>query len=238
MQASDMPSTSVARFHSGISNVSEAEALSDEDALWLEREAEYSEQLQPLPTSMSNDLIIAVRKAIQQEEQVHVHFGFFLTEEEIMKMSASVTFADWEREWYKNIMEDKRYKDIPAVHGSRIVSILNRRLSALEGRRSYTPSFVERHTISHCASGSVFVMFSLGHEAFPGEKFKPALDIFQELSGAVGPKEPMWYFDGNLHGPLRFNCEPFKRKRVVGRTVARLLRAREKGKRSPALDTE
>ena len=121
----------------------------------MEREAEYSEQLQPLPTSMSNNLITAVRKAIQQEEQVHVHFGFFLTEEEIMKMSASVPFADWEREWYKNIMVDKRYKDIPAVHGSRIVSILNRRLSALEGRRSYTPSFVERHTISHCASGSV-----------------------------------------------------------------------------------
>lgn len=80
---------------------------------------------------------------------MHVHFGFFLTEEEIMKMSASIPISDWEGQCYKDLMIDKRYKDVPGIHGSRIVSMLNHRLSVLEGLSSNTPSFVERHTISH-----------------------------------------------------------------------------------------
>ncbi|KAH9900782.1 hypothetical protein C8Q73DRAFT_675770 [Cubamyces lactineus] len=210
---------------------------------WLERRAEYTGHLQPLPTSICNDLIVAIREVVLGEERVHVHFGLFLTDEETMNISASTPISNWEGQCYK-VMIDKRYKDVTGIHGSRIVSMLNHRLSVLDGI-SNTPSFIERHTISIWASGSVFVLYSLGNgledeavhrrrftprsllEAFPGENYKPALDIFQELSRAVGPKEPMWSFDGDIHGPFRFNCRPFKRSMVMGRNVARLLRARD-----------
>ncbi|KAI0325995.1 hypothetical protein GY45DRAFT_1374297 [Cubamyces sp. BRFM 1775] len=228
------------------------ESHDDEIKLRPKRIAEYAEQLQPLPQSMSNDLITTVRKAILRDERVHLYFGFFLTAEEIMKVSANIPMTDWAEPNFIDVPGNKEYLTQPAFIAGLIVSILNKKLSTLYGDRD-AAAFRKRHHVSNCASGIVFAIWRLGRGVgdegsrllgslppyggpFPYERLKPGLEMFQEMARAVGPKEPMWYFDNTIHGPSRFNYKPFKLKKVVGKSLAKLLRARENRQEGAALE--
>ncbi|KAI0325994.1 hypothetical protein GY45DRAFT_1329484, partial [Cubamyces sp. BRFM 1775] len=158
---------------------------------------------------MSNDLITTVCKAILRDERVHLYFGFFLTSEETMMMSAHIPVTDqWDEPDFANGLVNKEFLEQPAFIGARIVSILNKKLSATYGDID-APAFEKVRHASDCASGFVFAIWSLGRGVgdegsllcpppppyrgpFPYERLKPGLDMFQEMSRAVGPKEPMW----------------------------------------------